>query len=371
MEGAPGQPRPVLYAAGVGHAVELGVGANLARFDIDYSASSGEALVTVGYNSVERVLADSSGGTACLAGIEVTVADSICTGASGLYESIGGGGSFSLTLRNDTIYAQTTGIVLYSNGPQLDVTADNTIVHGGSEDILAIDQGAGHVSVSLSHSNYASVTAEGGASVTAAGSGTRLRSSRTLPPAISMSSPARRRSTRGRTKPRTGPSTSTATSGSCRRNSAALRPNRRSPTSGPSSSSRPPLPARPRLTWGPERRNRAKAGLRCPLRPRSPKRSSKATPLPQVQGLRAGPVALRMQARRAQVRPLPLPEDIPQPERRQAPFPRARRRQRRHRPESGVEVLQDPALKRQLSVCAWSSAAARPYSASVDSSSVG
>jgi hypothetical protein len=172
MEGVPGQPRPVLYAAGVGHAVELGMGANLTSFDIHYSASSGEALVVLGYNSVERVLADSSDGTACLMGIEVTVTDSICTGASGLYESVGGGGSFPLTLRNDTIYAQTTGLVLNSNGPELDVTADNTIVHGGSEDILAIDQGAGHVSVSFSHSNYASVTAEGGAAVTTTGSGT-------------------------------------------------------------------------------------------------------------------------------------------------------------------------------------------------------
>jgi hypothetical protein len=173
MEGAPGQPRPVLYAAGVNHAIRLGSGANLVSFDIHYSAF-GEALITQGDNTVERVIADAAGGGAgCLVSPEVTIVDSVCTGGYGLYEFVGGGGNWPITLRNDTIYAQTWGLGLGSNGPALTVTATNTIIHGGSEDIFAIDQGGGgHVSVVLSHSNYAKVKTEAGASVTAPGSGT-------------------------------------------------------------------------------------------------------------------------------------------------------------------------------------------------------
>jgi hypothetical protein len=77
-----------------------------------------------------------------------------------------------LTLRNDTIYGTETGLLAGSSGAPLQVTATNTVIRGGLEDIFAHQEASGTTTVTLDHSNYASVKTEGGASVTAAGSGT-------------------------------------------------------------------------------------------------------------------------------------------------------------------------------------------------------
>lgn len=180
VDGAAGQPRPKIYAGGVNYALQLGFGAKLTFLEIHYrhETGGGEALYAQGSNTIERVFAEGTNNAAgCLTAPNVTIVDSICSGTYGIFDFVGGGGSWPLTLRNDTIYAEQTGLDLGSNGPAMTITATNTIVHGGSNDIFAVDQGnGGHVSVTLSHSNYAKVTTETGASVTAASGGTNQTS---------------------------------------------------------------------------------------------------------------------------------------------------------------------------------------------------
>lgn len=179
LEGAQGQPRPVLYTEATGIAVELGTGGTgqrLSGFEIQDSAKFGTALL--GSGSIDHVFTNAPNtGTGCITRPATTITDSICAGEYGILDKVSGGGLWALTLRNDTIYAAKEAMALNSSGPDLEVTAVNTIFHGPAFDIGAAQLG-GTVSVSLDHSNYASVNAEGGAAVTAPGSGTN----QTAPP---------------------------------------------------------------------------------------------------------------------------------------------------------------------------------------------
>jgi hypothetical protein len=167
LEGTSGQLAQIYSSApGSGVRMEGGAGQRLANVAIHYE---GTVTALNGAGTVERVLA-----LGTIAGCELTpetvLLDSVCTGQYGLYHLPGS--ASSLTLRNDTIYGTETGLVAGSSAAQLQITATNTVIRGGLKDILAHQEGASTTTVTLDHSNYASVKTEGGASVTPAGSGT-------------------------------------------------------------------------------------------------------------------------------------------------------------------------------------------------------
>jgi hypothetical protein len=120
---------------------------------------------------MERVLAVGESANGCDSGSGSTIVDSVCAGRNGIFNSAS---NFGLTLRNDTIYGTEAGLVMLAAGAggQAHVGAVNTIVHGATTDIEAVQVGGATTTVGLDHSNYANVKTEGGATVTVAGSGT-------------------------------------------------------------------------------------------------------------------------------------------------------------------------------------------------------
>lgn len=168
LEGAAGQPTPQIFsnAPTVALRMEGGDGQRLANVAIQYE---GPDAALRGAGTVERVLAlsETSG---CILSPETTLVDSVCAGKIGLEDNVGE--AWSLTLRNDTIYGTETGLFAVSATDLFQITAVNTVVRGGIRDIYANGSAPGTVAIGLDHSNYAGVTSEGGASVTAAGSGT-------------------------------------------------------------------------------------------------------------------------------------------------------------------------------------------------------
>jgi hypothetical protein len=168
LEGAVGQPAPQIFsnAPTVALRMEGGAGQRLANVAIQYE---GPEAALRGAGTVERVLAlsETSG---CILSPETTLVDSVCAGKIGLEDNVGE--AWSLTLRNDTIYGTETGLFAVSATELLQIAATNTVIRGGLRDIYANGSAPGTVAIALDHSNYVSVTSEGGASVTAAGSGT-------------------------------------------------------------------------------------------------------------------------------------------------------------------------------------------------------
>jgi hypothetical protein len=136
----------------------------------------GGAVAAVHANAtVERVLALAPESTAgCDTGSGVVLIDSVCSGLNGIFNSVGGSGShFELTLRNDTLVGTQKGLVLLeSSAGQGHIGVFNTIVRGATADIEAGQFDTATITIDLDHSNYANVKKEGGATVTAAGSGT-------------------------------------------------------------------------------------------------------------------------------------------------------------------------------------------------------
>ena len=171
LEGAAGQARPEIYSAAkvAVEAVPGGEEQRITDVDIQDSAKSSTALVGAG--SINRVIANSPSGIGCSSEPVTSIIDSICSGEYGINDQVLGIGLWTLDLRNDTIYAGREAVHLSSSGPGMQITAVNTIVRGGGMDIGASQQG-GTVAMTLEHSNYATVSAEGGATVTAAGSST-------------------------------------------------------------------------------------------------------------------------------------------------------------------------------------------------------
>lgn len=175
MQGTAGQPMPQIYTERSGAAwgirMEGGSGQKLSGVAIQLK---GVAVAAVHANAtVERVLALAPESTAgCDAGPGSVIADSVCAGLNGTFDSVGGVGShFELTLRNDTLIGTQKGLVLLAaTGGLAHIGAFNTIVRGGSGDIEASQTSPATVVVDLDHSNYASVKSEGGATVTTAGS---------------------------------------------------------------------------------------------------------------------------------------------------------------------------------------------------------
>lgn len=168
LEGAAGQPTPQIFSNAPATAVRMegGAGQRLSNVAIHYEGSE---TALRGAGTVERVLALSDA-TGCSLGPETTLVDSVCAGKVGVEDNVGE--AWNLTFRNDTIYGTETGLFAVSTTALLQITAGNTVIRGGLRDIYATQSAPGTVAIDLDHSNYANVTSEGGASVTAAGSGT-------------------------------------------------------------------------------------------------------------------------------------------------------------------------------------------------------
>ena len=167
LESAPGQPAQI-YSNAPGTAIRMegGPGQRLSDVAIHYE---GDETALRGAGRIERVLAL---GTivGCELSPETVLVDSVCAGQYGIYDNVAS--PWSLTLRNDTIYGTQTGLFTATETSLFQITAINTVIHGDLGDIHAIQTATGTVSIDLDHSNYAGVKSEGGASVTAAGSGT-------------------------------------------------------------------------------------------------------------------------------------------------------------------------------------------------------
>lgn len=220
MQGAPGQPMPQIYSefpvSSFNWAVRMEGGNGVKLSDVAIHVKNGVAAVHVN-STMERVLAVGESATACDTGPAVTILDSVCAGRDGIFNSVGSVGShFGLTLRNDTIYGAEVGLAMLAaaSGAQAQVSAVNTIVRGVTTDVEAVQLGGATTVIDLSHSNYANVKTEGGATVSAASSGTNQTAAPLLVnPAANNSPrrPPRRRSTPASTMRPTGRSTSPAT----------------------------------------------------------------------------------------------------------------------------------------------------------------
>ncbi len=181
LTGDPTEPMPVLYSD-ASLAVEMtGTTPALADLDIEYSASSGTALLGVG--TVSRVIVHATLAAACNFGpSDTTVSETVCNGQyAGVFDSWNAVSPISWTVKmyNDTVLSVNDGMYLeaqsaYVDGINFDL--ENTIVHTTSSaayDIDADSVGGGLVYVEASHSNYASVYETGSnVNVTTAGSAT-------------------------------------------------------------------------------------------------------------------------------------------------------------------------------------------------------
>lgn len=172
MQGTAGQPMPQIYSerSGAAWAIRMEGGSGQKLSGIAIHLKGGAVAAVHANGTVERVLALSPESTAgCDAGTAV-ILDSVCAGLNGIYNSAGS--HFELTLRNDTLVGSQKGLVLLeASGGQGHIGVFNTIVRGGTTDIEAHQFDTATIAIDLDHSNYASVKSEGGATVTAPGSG--------------------------------------------------------------------------------------------------------------------------------------------------------------------------------------------------------
>jgi hypothetical protein len=187
IEGAPGQPRPVIYTSaepgleflettlieGVDHATSL------SDLEVQETASGLPSALAVVGNLDHIVARTLHGGFACAAdGVEhgqESVSDSLCVGTgfsgSGLYTvESGSGQTESLVLRNDTFYGSgegsTRGMDLGVSDLTLNVTAYNVISYGEAESLAA----SGQSHIVFHSSNYdAPLQLNGPATATAPG----------------------------------------------------------------------------------------------------------------------------------------------------------------------------------------------------------
>ena len=115
-------------------------------------------------------------------GITATVTDTACIGDApydvGLWSQNNALGADQLVLRNDTLESPTgyDGLqVNADNGAELNATATNMIISGGSEDIDAYDDATSSLNLTVDHSDYRTVdTGATGATVTAPGTATNI-----------------------------------------------------------------------------------------------------------------------------------------------------------------------------------------------------
>lgn len=188
IHGQAGQPRPVIHTSAVSGFGFFGPNTSLSDVEIDSSAPGGTTIYSQSSNAaIDRVISRASGGPsmvtdpiACYLKGTATVTNSLCVG-----DSAGAFGLFfyggSLTLRNDTLEAPGTasnpgnnGLTVGTPASTSSVLVSNTIVRGATDDINAFAGSGQSTTIAADHSNYATVSAGGGGtvSVTPAGSGT-------------------------------------------------------------------------------------------------------------------------------------------------------------------------------------------------------
>ncbi len=183
IEGAPGQPRPVIDTTAA-EGVELlnasgeGRSTSLSDVEIDDTGTDTVALLTSG--DVDHVIARAAdGGAGCEpttdeAGTQL-VRDSLCIGegfeSDGMRLIIAGSSSTQVgraTLRNDTFYASgkfSVGMDISSHFFTVDLTAVNVITHGEVEDLSTFSN-EGAVNITLSHCNYTRLSEGSGTTIT-------------------------------------------------------------------------------------------------------------------------------------------------------------------------------------------------------------
>lgn len=170
LEGAPGQPRPVIYtsaAVGIDFAEESSTPGEeqataLSGVEVRELAANHVAVESAG--SIDHVIARASGDSvACRpvgleAGTHVLV-DSLCVGegeaSKAMYITAPAGGHTQIELRNDTLYAggpRSRGLEVLSEGRTTNVSATNVIIHGQGEDL---DSPEGRVNLTFSHCDFA------------------------------------------------------------------------------------------------------------------------------------------------------------------------------------------------------------------------
>jgi hypothetical protein len=193
IRGAAGQPRPVIFTSG-----GLSTYCNsypcggISDLDIELTGNPFFAGLSA-YGSVDHVLVHShADGTACeVRPAQQTISDTLCIadgkGAALRMDVTFGGGfkGLGFALRNDTFYASKAGggdgaTLSVDNGGSgagaLQITATNTIIRGSATDIVTHPEASGGgsqaLTVTLDHSNYATVNTSLGGTVTPANTAT-------------------------------------------------------------------------------------------------------------------------------------------------------------------------------------------------------
>jgi hypothetical protein len=198
IEGAPGQSRPVIYTDanpgldlfGTSSVAGQLVATSVSDLDIEELASGLPTALRVSGNVDHTVVRSLNGAFQACEPFGLSppqtevISNSLCVAHNGnaLGEaSSGSPQTQSVTLRNDTLYA--TGLnargIEYSIGGfgfTVSVAATNVIAHGDDSDVLANQFNGGSASITLDHSNYATVFQGGGATATLAGTGSNQTS---------------------------------------------------------------------------------------------------------------------------------------------------------------------------------------------------
>jgi hypothetical protein len=174
-----GWPTAVIYSsAAYGLSVE-GAGSQLSDLDIQDSGNSNGAALSFEGDLAQRLVVSSGPDEAwgCDVNGFAVLRDSLCE-QQGLGEAIGVDGVLSgpnqVVLRNDTALS-TGGVGIYvaSAGPRWStVRVINTIARGARYDIEALEQGAS-AAVTTSHSNYGTIDAVTGGTITDDGTSQR------------------------------------------------------------------------------------------------------------------------------------------------------------------------------------------------------
>ena len=173
IHGIAGQPRPQVFS-NVSIVLTLNSGpGTLSDVDLEGTTPSSEALQTV--LSVDHVVArggSSVPGCVIFDGGE-SLADTLCVGGQGINENeTGAGSSGSMALHNVTaIGLAGQGISLTNSNETTTLTATNVIARGTSQDIAASNTSPGGITVTLDHSNYATVSAGARTTITPQGTG--------------------------------------------------------------------------------------------------------------------------------------------------------------------------------------------------------
>jgi hypothetical protein len=189
IRGVAGQPRPRIFSAATpGLSLNAGQATVARDLEVEYSGTEWGVYIEGTLDElVIRATSDSPGVAACVP-VDATIIDSVCaaTGehAFGAWQitSAGGPDTIPSTIRNSDLYATgTDGVGLEvgaGNDATIPYTLSNVIVRGGSagKDIVSfLEPGGVSASVTADHSDYATIEAKSGTTITAAGSGSNIK----------------------------------------------------------------------------------------------------------------------------------------------------------------------------------------------------